>query len=653
MIMRPLILLWLSACPSSIQWIRAQEEADNIFSITQQQLLPPTKLYAKILHDKTMRTQTNRRLYHEDGSMLVSWRNKIRSGKPLMSFERYKEEAEFHYEATQPQLEESLRRELQNNAARTICNHAITQEEEVGKTYGTKCNCTPNVAENTMTLECIDMDCVYCNKDESVCEQYSYGVLFDRQGNDVALFEKDDFMYGLSGSVLYTERESDCEIEVDGETCSSCTMIVCKNGYYGLSVQCNNLVEGGDFDSCDAGYSLDGAFQAFDEGEFDTCLTSADACQRDGRDLDPKHTCDCREQTNGSDKSILYCNDFACEYCNADASVCATAEYEQMYSKGVTTATKQTLTYTLGLSAEIVYERLGCNAVECERCSFKVDGEQCKSCILKSCLSGEKTPMVDCENVHLGGKMDMCEEQTFHDSIFDFFSIDFGRQCTSKGEKKCLEEKKYYESNDRFVCSCLFTPRGSSKLSCQMMCGDVCNQETTVCARESISKEFSSDGIQLYYQKDMQYTVGRFETLVYVEIGDSCKLRVNGTPCQGCTLHSCGNSGVNQRAPHHDCSNIESGAIFDLCDESLKVMDGAFELFSVDAFEDCVTTTPYNDASQATANPEVLHNLTTIADQIKSKINSTQEMSGARAALHQQAQMVIFLLQLNFIFYRL
>jgi hypothetical protein len=522
-------------------------------------------------------SQKKRRLY---GATIRGWRN-LRTNRAV---------------AEEVIVDPLGERMLQASPALDVCGQAVVQEQEAGSAYGTVCTCTPNTIQRTAKLMCTDMTCGYCNEEETVCERYSYGVVFDEDGQDVEFFEQDEYISGKEGTLKYTEKDGGCSVSVDNKECSSCTMEDCNDdGWYGINVQCTNIPHGASFSSCSEGFRTEGIFEAYNEDEFGYCFTSFDACERDTESIDPKYDCFCDEDVLKEEGYTLRCVD-KCEYCNVKTGVCGKENYEQIYEHAMFAGTKKTVVYTAGRGGEVIYEASNCDVSGCKDCRFEVDGVQCNQCTLQTCSNGESAPLLDCENIESGATIDFCQEETIEHSVFEYFSSGFTDQCTSKGELACLEAKAQYESSDQaFICKCGGSPTGNTELTCESTCGDLCNDETSVCVRESFAKDFIETGEASYFRKDMQYSMGRKGMISYWEYMDGiCSMSVDHVTCDSCVIQTCTGNDSTSQAPLLDCSNIDSGAILDLCDATLKVEDGIFERFSIEEFQECVDRTPSN-----------------------------------------------------------
>ena len=483
-------------------------------------------------------------------------------------------------------------RDLQG-AAMYVCNQAIVQEEQVGADYGTKCSCSLAPASGTSTLTCTDMDCGYCNQAGTVCERYSYGVVFNQRGQDISFFEKDDFIFGRSGSVVYTETQNGCSIEVDGQECNMCGMTECNDGYYGIQVQCQNIPDAGSFSSCNPSYVFSGAFEVFNENAFSYCFSSNDACERDIINVSKEYDCTCNEQ--GGENTNLDCKK-NCQYCNPDISVCAQEDFTQIYSASALQATRKKIKYTRGRDQVVVFEQSHCDASGCEDCSFQMNGLECNKCKLQTCTNGQQAPSVNCENLEPGTTFDFCTQTAIENNLFEYFSQGSTDSCTSVGEIACTQAKANFQ-DDGYDCTCDLSQNqyldDSLRLTCRSKCGDRCNDKKDVCFRETVVYEFENSELD-YVQKDIQYTLGRREALRYEEGDDGvCFLSIDSTPCNSCRLQDCPLTATG-KAPILDCSNIESGSVFNLCNDNLEIDHGVFELFSSNEFQECRDQTPSN-----------------------------------------------------------
>lgn len=499
-------------------------------------------------------------------------------------------------------IEPSGHRKLQSeHIALQICQESIPYEEEIGAEYGTICRCTPDFIERSATLECRDSDCTYCNSDETVCTGYAYGVVFDKDGVDVEFFEEDAYRLGHhDGAIRYTEKEESCSVSIDSQECANCVLQDCPDGHVGINVSCDNVEIGAAYDSCSEAFTTDGIFQAYNDNEFEYCYGNLDLCELGLAAMDPRFECSCNADPSNPDKSLLKCQD-ACEYCNEFMGVCGQEGSQQTYQSAMLTGTKRTVQYTSGRSEYIEYEELNCDATTgCKDCTFKVDGVNCESCTIQTCSDGTTAPTVQCKNIDdsLDNSVDLCAPaSSLSGSILEFFEMGFTDSCVPKKELACREAKIQYEQHEnKYSCDCVDQLDGTMELQCEATCGELCNDEESVCVREALYQDFLNEGASSYFKKDVKYTQGRKETLTYTEFIDGlCSMKIDGVECSSCVVNACPGNPQVERAPRIDCTQFDGGAILDLCDTEVRVESGIFERFSsMNEFQGCLDRTPAN-----------------------------------------------------------
>jgi hypothetical protein len=447
-------------------------------------------------------------------------------------------------------------------------------------------------------MECSDSNCAYCNNEETVCSGYSYGVVFDKNGQDVEYFEEDVYRIGNQGSIRYTERDETCLVTIGGTECSQCNMHDCSDGYYGVAVSCANVEDGAVFNSCDETFASTGILEAFNDNEFETCYDTLEICQIGRTSIDNRFQCFCDNDPDSADVSFSTCQD-SCEYCNGSLEVCGKENYQETFQNAMFTGSKRTIQYTSGRSEVVEYEESNCDPLSgCQDCAFRVDGVACESCSIHTCANGTKAPLVQCSNIDSGlsETVDFCAATKLTNTVLEFFEAGFTDSCVPTPVLACRDAStKYGQHAHKFVCDCVDQADGYVELQCQSTCGDLCNDEETVCVRESFSQDFLDEGGSSYFRKDIKYTHGRQETLTYVEFIDgTCSMKVDGVGCSSCLIDTCQGNPEVQRAPRIDCSDFEGGGILDLCESDIRVETGIFERFSIEEFNECMDRTPTN-----------------------------------------------------------
>lgn len=476
-------------------------------------------------------------------------------------------------------------------------------EEQVGSEFGTTCTCLPDQVSRTAMLTCSDNNCAYCNAAETVCSGYAYGVVFNTRGVDVEYFEEDDYTKGRNDAIRYSETEDGCSVHVGTQKCSQCLMQECDDGYFGIDVSCSNVERGASYNSCEGTQNV-GIFQAYNENEFSDCIRSVDICERDLASEPSKFECFCQDNQLDQNDSTMRCSD-NCEYCNDDLSVCGQEENSRSFSNARFSNSTRRISYTSGRAEEIRLEQNECDATGCRKCKIHVDGVQCDQCSMKVCIDGSRAPQVTCENVEPGmGSIDFCLDRKLTGSVFEYMGFGFTDKCMSKSELACREAKVQYENHiHKFDCECAVQDEGDLELRCEATCGDLCNEEESICVREAFYQDFLDEGASSYFRKDIQYTVGRKELLSYIEFTDGiCSMTIDGIGCKSCVVRTCPNNPEVERAPFIDCTDFEGGATLDLCEPNLKIETGIFERFSVEEFQECLDMTPSNGVCAMSQN---------------------------------------------------
>jgi hypothetical protein len=504
------------------------------------------------------------------------------------------------------QIHHSEHRNLQLDASST-CEGASLFEESEGELFGTSCQCLLN-DDASVTMLCEDTACHYCNNDWTVCGEYTYGVIFDDRGWAIAFIEQDEYHLGRSDLVVYTDYIGEgCTVSINDEECASCDFSACANGGVGMKAQCSNLPGGTDYSSCDLNFHTDGALQMFNAGEFDVCFqpeaTPEEACLRDAA-LEGQSECMCSEDENVPGRYILHCVD-PCVYCDEALSTCGREVSDKSYGPifGVVRAVRSTIQYSFGRDEELIVEETGCDEGSgCQACTAQVNGVQCDICLQQTCSTAEgglNAANLDCANIEAGAVFDLCREEQIHidDGAFQYFSGVITDTCVLESELSCIQARSFFQSSEGggYECSCeLLADDGSVELSCADVC-EYCDEDITVCGRESFVLDFDRSGTVSYRRNDFAYSFGRNETLVFEEHGDDgCTFSVDSKSCNSCEVRPCTTEAESIEAPFLDCSNIENSATFNLCDSDTSVQDGIFQHFSVDEFNECTDRTPSN-----------------------------------------------------------
>jgi hypothetical protein len=464
--------------------------------------------------------------------------------------------------------------------------------------FGTVCECIANDDGTTTTLTCTDTTCPYCNNDYSVCGEFTFGYIYSADGIEETYFDSIQYTLGLNDTMAVIENVADLslEIQVNGETCTSITVVPC-NVSEGIEILCDNVQGAGDYNSCNG--ATHGVFQVFNEFEFNLCRAEK-MCNED---LDFLDNCVCLPDEQVPGQWIELCQDPTCALCNLDATVCAQESLEKLYApfSPETFDTATTVQYSGGITQLLTYSTFDCTSDDaCENCTVTIDDNLCDTCMLQTCqLLGVQAPLVDCQNVETNATFDFCDPNiSIAEGSFQYFSTEEGQfdECSNLALDACQEALSEYEELG-YICSCDAVIVAVT-LSCVASCGQFCNNETTVCGTDRFTSSYDiTSGDLLSTSTQIFYTQGRDETIFSYVDESFCHMDVLNAAGSfdscNCVIQNC-TDGTN--SPFFNCSNIEDGAILDFCQEEILVEDGIFEYFSTNEFIQCVDIPrPAND----------------------------------------------------------
>lgn len=503
-------------------------------------------------------------------------------------------------DAVRGEISEVKDRTLQssyNDTSMQVCISAIPLEEQVGRDYGTVCTCTSDSTQRTATLTCTDSNCVYCNMEGNVCTGYSYGVIIDEWGTSLEYFEENVYLLGRNESLRYSETNGKCKVMVGDTQCSTCSIVECDGGHSGISVTCGNYFENGtEYNSCtQSAGKLSGVFQSWGLEEFGECLSSFDICQKELEKMNSTYSCYCDDR-NGT---VLTCLS-GCEFCNNDSTICAREGSKTLIEDGKLLASQRIVSYTKGHNETIFYEESDCNELGfCNRCKVEVNGEECRHCSFMECPEGTVAPVAYCDNLKNESLaiLNFCQSQAFANTVLEYFDPGLSEECSTRSQAVCDEARAMYEAREfELSCTCIPHSHGVTELQCETKCGEVCNNESSICVVESLHQEFSIHGDSSYFQKDTQYIVGRTEKLSYIEYLDgTCSMTIDGTECDSCELHSCQESQSQTQAAIVHCTLAGTDVVFNFCEGDLPAESGVFEPFSAERLITCQNSRSSNE----------------------------------------------------------
>ena len=324
----------------------------------------------------------------------------------------------------------------------------------------------------------------------------------------------------------------------------------------------------------------------------------------------------------------LRCIPVCGEFCNNEGLVCGKEQVVKIFQpSGAVQVIGEAFEYTRGRSQFMVLERYDCTidrqGVEhCTGdCALLVNNDRaCNSCTLQTCEDGRQEAFVDCENFGAGAAFDFCQDEfNVADGMFEYLSTGEFNECVdplASAKAACEADAQFFQSSSTerdFTCLCEENSLDAVSLSCTDSCGEYCSTDDAVCGVHVYDQVYSIAGDVDVIAENFHYTKGRDERVTLVKrdctknneddasdyVCASCVFYVDlFRQCNSCSMQTCvTDDGSQFQAPFLDCDNIETGAVFDLCEQSsLLVEDGLFGYLSSDEFNVCVDNSPDNDS---------------------------------------------------------
>lgn len=511
------------------------------------------------------------------------------------------------------------------------CNAIAILEEEDGQDLGVSCQCEDT--EDGVILTCIESSCQYCNHETSVCAGMSYGrVYFEDSDGGLAstYFEGYEYQEGRNDTLSYEETSDGCAFMVNGQACNSCaavTAVTCNSTlegqFYGIEIDCENIEQGASYSDCGApAVFADGLFEIFSHLGSNTCLgeekdpeivclQEAERQELLGREAGRTTECEC--STNALEYGrLLTCSHNDCQYCNFDGSVCATNTFGANIDRfGQIYAEFDAFQYIEGGRSElVVVEDFGNDG-----CRVTVDGEECSSCELVTCVNEEIDYIyggenvyagkeIQCENVEDGTSFNECDRVSIKSGVFQVASQSEFDTCINvrPSEDVCMEEKAAAEALDPdALCECEENGQGGHSMTCVQKGCLFCNAGRNICGYETIGKKFGRLGQEMNDFNGFQYFEGRNERVVFEPNLDpatalrDCTVFIDEHKCDACQLLDCGGGFLGFDV---NCENLPNGGSFNECapqaitagvSRSGFVGTGALEYFSLFEFNQCIS----------------------------------------------------------------
>jgi hypothetical protein len=173
-------------------------------------------------------------------------------------------------------------------------------------------------------------------------------------------------------------------------------------------------------------------------------------------------------------------------------------------------------------------------------------------------------------------------------------------------EPQAACENALDDQPEEYLCECTDLSINQTLLSCLDVTCNFCNADSSVCGSGMYEEIFGLIGDTDYIAESFIYGKGLNDTVTIAlddcdtdeETGESmcmgCSAIVNEVRCSSCVVQNCTSGpSIGQSVPAFDCSNVEAGAVIDLCDSEIDVPTGSvFEFLNTGSFENCTLTTP-------------------------------------------------------------
>ena len=283
------------------------------------------------------------------------------------------------------------------------------------------CECTEN-EHGGHSMTCVEKGCLYCNSEKSVCGYNVVGKHFGRLGQVMGSFNGFQYIEGREDTVIFAQVQDpsdsrDCVVSAGDKECASCSLVSC-GIFTGISVECENIEEGGSFNTCGESLVDSGVLEYFSFREFLECIQVRDPIeyceqQKDFYELinpDAGTVCTCEAM---GDEAKLSCADTGCQYCNLDESACnVKVAYGANISRlGYFQSTFDVRHYVVGRTERVVLHQTPSSA-----CRVMVDDQECETCEIEVCGDGSQSYVIGCENVDDKYRLSGCSD--FGNGIF-------------------------------------------------------------------------------------------------------------------------------------------------------------------------------------------------------------------------------------------
>jgi hypothetical protein len=321
-------------------------------------------------------------------------------------------------------------------SAKQVCEDLRVKEE--GLDPSVLCECLEEGAYGDYRLACVYLGCLYCNDEKTNCGYNMFATSINRFGETDTYSEGFQYHGGRTDLVEYHQEfdpslgDLGCSMSVNGLKCSSCELVNCLDetgaNTTAISVQCDNVAEGANFNECEATYIEEGPFEYYSDFEFEQCIQVQDpeavctAAKNNTEigDTSGGTTCDCASSLTGG--YVMSCEVPERQYCSSDMSQCVLSDLfgVEINKFGEYAAYFDAYDYIVGKAHHYSMEETD------EECLVVIDTIECTSCSYVSCFDDEGTEYedykIDCSNIdaslvfecHQGGDMfDILVDKSF------------------------------------------------------------------------------------------------------------------------------------------------------------------------------------------------------------------------------------------------
>jgi hypothetical protein len=477
-----------------------------------------------------------------------------------------------------------------------------------------KCSCEVG-EDGATTLSCTSTCGDMCRG--SICFRETFAQVFDPNGISVVMTRTTQYTHGLRETLVYTVYpDGDCQVEVDGTLCTSCSLQTCSvtTGFddirAGRLIDCSNVHSSAILDMCEDDFA-----SHYEDQGFLTRVASSgfDSCEDRTATNSHCEAAELLELVNNNDVvTSIADNRLSSGSIRSGSTIMV--DFDGITGCGPSKSVAPGLWYSIlgtgsGIKASV------CN----ERTDFPAQvsvyfSDSSSSCSNLSCLSALSTTTSDnnCTEAKWLGGIDETyyirvhghgsEDKGNFDLVLDWFPH-VKNSCAVHGEEVESIEGRMYG------CKCLEGADDTSDgtRSPGMYCEDdciMCNADNSICGHGVTQWMFDEvTGEVLQEVEIFQYILGSrnnqkislVRTLCSTrsseedECENSCTVSIDGEDCNDCQIVSCG----GQDGPDgmmFSCSNIEETLVGNSCAAAVSNhSDAMYDGVATVLFQDTLT----------------------------------------------------------------